>query len=425
MGSTVPDVLLFNPMETAWMNTHAAMLDSRVWDILEGRLDDQRFHKINQVYSDAINDLTNARIEFLVGDRYYMNQMTAKKGKLLLRNFSFGTVVLPPLDILTLGTARKIVDFAKSGGRVYSLGDLPLASAENGMNDPKMKKLMDALRNSATFSAVGETLKPEIEKGAPGLTSQVTFTSGAFPMLQLHRRIDGKDFFWLVNNQEIARPCELSINGVRGAASVWDCETGEIRPVGSESSESGSLVSLIFKPLEAFWLVFDPEMPVNPRSAPDGFEITQVVEGNWKVTFDPGIQPVMEFPSVPPAAFAAGVEKPLTDWKAWGFEKFSGLLDYNKTINVDRVEKQVLIDLGKVCHVAEIWVNGKNMGSRMWGPYLFDISSAVNPGANEIRVRVANLINNSYGDIQESGLLGPVSLLQTAVNQFNDAHGKK
>jgi len=42
-------------------------------------------------------------------------------------------------------------------------------------------------------------------------------------------------------------------------------------------------------------------------------------------------------------------------------------------------------------------------------------SPAQNPtGKNEIRVRIANLIDNSYGDIQESGRLGPVTV-QTAA----------
>lgn len=49
-------------------------------------------------------------------------------------------------------------------------------------------------------------------------------------------------------------------------------------------------------------------------------------------------------------------------------------------------------------------------GARLWGPYVFDIGKALHPGANEIHVRVANLINNSYGDIRESGLFGPVIL---------------
>jgi hypothetical protein len=411
MGSSVPDVLLFNPMETAWMNTHAAMLDTRVWDILEGRLDDQRFHLINKGYADAINDLTDARVGFLVSDRYYLNQMKVKKGKLVVRDFAFGTIVLPQLDILTLGTARKIVDFAKAGGRVYALGDLPGASAENGLNDPEMKRLMDALRAAGSFTACKESLKPSLETGAAGLKSRVEFVSGDFPMLQLHRRINGRDFFWLANNSETAKVCELSITGVKGAASVWDCETGEIRPVGSKLSGSESHVSLIFKPLEAFWLVFDPAAPENVVPESEPWDLIQLVEGNWQVKYDPAIQPVMEFPSAPPAIFATGVAKPLEDWKIWGAENFSGLLDYTKTIQLDMFGSQVIVDLGEVNHVAEMWVNGKPVGSRMWGPYVFDISSAVKQGANEIRVRVANLINNSYGDLQESGLLGPVTVL--------------
>jgi hypothetical protein len=70
------------------------------------------------------------------------------------------------------------------------------------------------------------------------------------------------------------------------------------------------------------------------------------------------------------------------------------------------------LDLGKVCHVAEVWVNGKSCGARLWGPHVFDVGSELRPGQNEIRVRVANLINNSYGEITESGLLGPVRLVR-------------
>ena len=119
----------------------------------------------------------------------------------------------------------------------------------------------------------------------------------------------------------------------------------------------------------------------------------------------------MEFPSSPPAEFVAGVEKPLEDWKVWGLEKFSGLMDYSKTIGIEKTEKQMFLDLGKVCHVAEVWVNGSSLGARMWGPHVFDISKVARAGKNEIRVRIANLINNSYGDFTESGLMGPVKIL--------------
>ncbi|MGZ5556204.1 MAG: hypothetical protein ACXWIA_10515, partial [Candidatus Aminicenantales bacterium] len=70
------------------------------------------------------------------------------------------------------------------------------------------------------------------------------------------------------------------------------------------------------------------------------------------------------------------------------------------------------LDLGKVGHVAEVWVNGKSCGSRLWGPHVFDVGEALRPGPNEIRVRVGNLINNSNGEFAESGLFGPVRVVR-------------
>ena len=38
----------------------------------------------------------------------------------------------------------------------------------------------------------------------------------------------------------------------------------------------------------------------------------------------------------------------------------------------------------------------------------FDIGKALRPGANEIQARVANLINDNYGEFTEYGLLDPM-----------------
>jgi len=411
MGCAAPDVLLYNPLETAWINADVSLLDAGMWSMEERSAGGRRINHINKIYSDAITSLTDARIEFLVGDRFYVKQMEVKNGRLVRDQFEFSTVVLPPLDILTLDVAKKIVDFARAGGRVCALGELPGASAENGRNDAKIKELMDTLKGLPTFSACGEDFAGQLaKKSVAGLESPVKFVSGEFAALQHRRRIAGKDFFWLVNNTDKKQVSEVVISGVRGEASIWDCETGEVRPVSSADSKDGSKLKLVFKPLEAYWLVFDPKL--SARTVAEEPELVKVmtVEGPWKVTCDPAIQPVMEYPSAMPSEFKAGAEKPLEDWKAWGPAKFSGLMDYTKTINVDKVEKRMFLDLGKVCHVAEVWVNGKHVGERLWGPYVFDVSKAIRPGKNEIHVRVANLINNSYGDIEESGLFGPVVL---------------
>jgi hypothetical protein len=417
MGHAVPDVLLYNPIESAWIQADAGLLDVSMWSFPETGEAGKRINAIDKAYSQAIDDLTARGIEFLVGDRFYLREMGVKAGALVRGPFVFRTLVLPPLDILPLETARKMVLFAKAGGRVYALGELPAASAEHGVGDALMKELMDSLRAQPAFTAVGGGGLKTLWAAGPepvGLERQVTFRSGDFPMLRHHRRIDGRDFFWLVNNADGWQSGELSVRDAHGAASIWDCETGRVRPVPSTDGAEGSTLALVFKPYEAYWLVFDPRSQAlagPPERRPE-LDVVAAVEGPWMVTFDPAIQPVMEFPSVPPAAFMKGVEKPLEDWSAWGLKKFSGLLDYVKTVAVDQPEPDMRLDLGRVAHAAEVWVNGRSCGARLWGPHVFEIGAALHPGPNEIRVRVANLINNTYGEVADSGLFGPVRLIR-------------
>ena len=415
MGHAVPDLLLWNPIESAWVQADADILDAEMWAFSETHPGGKRINEIDRVYRKAIDDLTAARIEFLVGDRHYLKQMEIRGGKLVRGEFSFRTLILPTVDILPLEAARKIVAFAAAGGRVYALAGLPAASAEKGMADPEMARLMDELRAQPTFIVVGEAGLPALAaQAAPGLASPVRFASGAFPMLQHRRRIDGRDFFWLANNTDRWQVCDLEVAGVRGAASTWDCETGDVRPVLSVETKEASRLVRVFKPYEAGWLVFDPNEKAlaGPPERQAEIDVVAAIEGTWRVNFDAKVQPAMGYPGVPSAEFSSGVEKPLEDWKAWGLTKFSGLLDYVKTVTVDRPAKDMKLDLGKVCHAAEVWVNGKSCGARLWGPHVFDVGEALRPGANKIRVRVANLINNSYGEITESGLLGPVRLVR-------------
>lgn len=463
-GQAVPDVLLYNPIESIWMLCDARHFDATrpgpniEWSWPEDGGDgERRGNAIDRSYSKAIADLTEARVEFLVGDRHYLGQMEIRSGRLVRGAFEFKAIVLPPLEILPLGVAKKIVDFARAGGRVYALGVLPAASAENGARDAAMISLMATLRMLPTFTACppepqdvqakwqydpgwvveGEAgaygLKPMIAAGALGLESPVRFLSGEFPMLQQRRRIDGREFFWVANNTGRAQRCEVEISEVHGTAFKWDGETGAVIPLGAEESEAGTRLALSFEAYEGFWLVIDPATPAEPpqpAAAEPEWRDVLAVEGPWRVTFDPSAQPEMEFPMAPPAEFVEGVDKPLEDWKAWGLDKFSGLLDYAASFEAPTrrapspsrsfdgqaaVEEHYILDLGTVSHAAEVWVNGISCGARIWGPHVYDVTAALRPGRNELRVRIANLIDNSYGDPRPSGLFGPVILRRGIV----------
>ncbi len=95
--------------------------------------------------------------------------------------------------------------------------------------------------------------------------------------------------------------------------------------------------------------------------------------------------------------------------------RFSGHILYKTSFSAKK--GKYLLDLGYVGEIAEITLNGKNLGSRIMPPYTFDISEAVIDGENELLVEVTNtnvflLRDNlsSFMRIEPSGLLGPVTL---------------
>ena len=259
--------------------------------------------------------------------------------------------------------------------------------------------------------------------------AQVSFSSGAFPLLVRHIQIDSRDFFWLANNTEENQSCELTIDGARGQASVWDCVTGAITPIASKTLKAASEVTLGFRALEGFWLVFESEKkalasPVH--KIPAEMQLL-TVDGPWQVSLVPDVQPVLEYPVEFPSEYLkpGGVTKTtLQDWRRWSEldKKFVGHIDYETTFVLNTLPQgELVLDLGTVHHMAKVWLNGKEVGTRLWGPYRLNISPHLQKGKNTLRIRVGNLVQNNYdpktqphGSKQEktsnSGLLGPVTL---------------
>jgi len=351
---------------------------------------------IDEVYSKAIADLAAERIEYLIADRHYLRQMVVTPDGLLKRGpFEFKTVVLPPMKVLPLDVAEKLIAFAEAGGRVYVLGELPEGSTDNGLNDPKMKSLMARLSALPSVRKDGRSIPQLVAENAPGLRPQATFVSGRFPMIQLHRRIDGRNFFWLVNNTGDRQECELTFRDAKGAASIWDCETGAVRDVPSAATEANSRVKLTFAPYEAYWLVFDSrKLPVSVEPAAPAWQVVAEMNGAWNVRVDPDVQPP---PVGAPAAlpFQDGGQRPLESWLKWGLDRFSGFMDYTATFDANADGGRWLLDLGRVKHTAEVWVNDQPVGCRLWPPFEFDVSQAVRKGPNTVRIRVGNLLCNA------------------------------
>jgi hypothetical protein len=113
---------------------------------------------------------------------------------------------------------------------------------------------------------------------------------------------------------------------------------------------------------------------------------------------------------------------------------FSGAATYSKTFNIPalKANEKIRIDLGSVKNLAEVHVNGRLVSTLWTPPFSTDITAYLQPGKNELSIKVINSwVNRLVGDAQpgakkityiamplfrpdspleESGLLGPVTL---------------
>ena len=95
---------------------------------------------------------------------------------------------------------------------------------------------------------------------------------------------------------------------------------------------------------------------------------------------------------------------------------FSGNIRYTASVKLER-KKEMILDLGEVGSTAEVSLNGKSVGVRVYPPYRFDISDAVIDGDNSLEIIVTNTCVfaerdnfSRYLPIRASGIMGPISL---------------
>ncbi len=389
-GQLVPDVLLVNPMDSIWVNTCPATFDPKMtnldvpvlfMDVDNWTTDEVK--QIDKVYADAISTLTQSRTEYLIADRYYIEQMQASGSGALTRDeFSFKVVVLPRLTVLPLKVAEKLLAFAESGGLLAYLHELPKGSTDNGMNDPAMNQIIDKLKQMPNVKhSTLEELPQLISLTAP---PQVAFVKGEFPILQSHRRIDGRDFIWLANNSEEAKSCRLRIRDLHGQCAIWDCENGEVRPVPSENAPDGGVfVDLTFEPCEAFWLAIDAAkepIAANPTASSAPNEHITALDGPWRVHIDRACQNPLIPESLP---FYC------VDWTAsWLDVSQDRYVRYSFTLPDNPVAGSLMITADDNFL---LWVNGNPVKSRftddIWSQVsIYDINQYLHAGKNVIAV---------------------------------------
>jgi hypothetical protein len=277
---------------------------------------------------------------------------------------------------------------------------------------------------SEVFSAL--QVKPDFDYVKHNSDSNVEFA---------HRKLNNGHIYFVDNRSNHDESIDATFRVAGMQPELWRAETGTTEPVSFNIEDGRTWVPLHLEAWGTAFVVFRKSTPQTSHLLPEFTENKVLtLTGPWNVAFQPGR-----------GAPASITMDELSDWSHSddpGVKYFSGAGMYTKTVQAPpewfRKGSRLWIDLGDVKNLAEVTVNGKDLGQVWHAPYRVDATSALKPGANEIRIRVVNAwVNRMVGDEQPgatkftfadvkpynanspllpSGLLGPVTVVREDVH---------
>ncbi len=213
-----------------------------------------------------------------------------------------------------------------------------------------------------------------------------------------HRSAGEAEIYFFVNHSDTLFSQPVALRGAAGrVAELWDPATGLRSALRSTPADGGALaVGLRLEPRQAAFVVLRPRGAM-PGAEPACGELRQLADlgGGWQVDFMlPGGRRTVEMPR-------------LVSWTELAdpaLRFHSGLAVYRRKFTLGGQAgslRRVFLRLGGLEGVARVTVNGREAGHIWCSPWLADITHCLRPGANELRIEVANqLVNRMIGDLQ-------------------------
>lgn len=211
-----------------------------------------------------------------------------------------------------------------------------------------------------------------------------------------HRRGESGDVYFIANQQEEARTFKASMRISGRKPECWNPVTGEMdkNPVYEEKGNRTEVV-LRLAAGESVFVVLQSEDPgeIVANKARRGAAVeAALIPEEYTVTFVANGKTVRR--------------KELFDWSKDEDEAiryYSGTAVYNTAFRWKKVKngQRVYLNLGKVCDIASVRVNGVDCGTVWTAPYRADITAALKKGRNELEIEVTNTWANALKGVDE------------------------
>lgn len=334
-----------------------------------------------------------------------LERLSVRNGKYVLPDgMTYNLLVLPPFETMRPEVLARIEQLVKQGGTV--LGPKPERSPSlqsQAVSDQIVKEIGSRLwtDNYENGQLIHEYGKGYILDGLSiqqaldliGISKDVDLHTEA-DVLWTHRTLPGMDIYFLTNQSEEKVTMMPSFRVSGRKPQLWDAVSGEIRYLNEFSERDGRThVPVTLKPLESWFVVFSTHAneavgPGYQENFPEP-ETFYTLMSEWGVDFhnkDIGPQEPLTMSN-------------LSDWTKSAdpdVKYYSGTATYRTVFSLQEILEatQVLLNLGNVGVMAEVRLNGEDLGGRWMSPFVFPVKDKLRTGENILEVEVVNVWRN-------------------------------
>ena len=339
-----------------------------------------------------------------------INRIELKNNTMVLPEGTiYRALVLENCEALTLKTLKRIADISAAGVPVVGEKPLRLAGYNNSDEDKNVfAMLVDKIWSvETTYTGFNWNVILNDEHIVPDFQVE-----GREDITFIHRKLNNEDVYFFFNPDSVEQPFKCTFRVEGKIPELWNPMTGDVVKTAQFISdgkqtrvwidlqaqesvfvvfrESSKGVTAVAEPdkLKAgkYFLSADNKLRVEKQSEKPSFKL----EGSWDVEF------LKEHDYMGKHTFNV-----LSDWKDHANENiryYSGTAVYSKTFNWDqelnKKERTYILDLGDVKIVAEVSLNGHDLGVLWMPPFRVNISDALKQGENRLEVRVTNQWSN-------------------------------
>jgi hypothetical protein len=365
------------------------------------------------------------------------SRVKVQDGRLTLPNgLSYRVLVLKDDCRMTPELLAKIQELVKSGATV--IGPKPTQSPSLTAYpkcDEKVRQLADELWGDIDGKTVtqhpfgagrviwGPSVDEVLKSMKVDADVAIVQHGGGKPVEWIHRRVGSADVYFLSNQKNIIdhgvsleiwerRYDSLAVNELEKDTAqldvsfrigdrqpeLWDAVSGTCRDLPEFHRENGrTTLPLLLPPSGSCFVVFRHAATSSQSDGKNFPALTKAAEltGPWNVAFDP------KWGGPAQATFDR-----LDDWTQRtepGIKNYSGRATYQKTFDAAEAictsGKRVYLDLGTLRCLAEVRLNGKDLGVLWCPPWKVEVTGLLKPSGNTLEIDIVNVwANRVIGD---------------------------